>query len=757
MPLLGRCQAPTAAYKRSIGNWMRDELLFDNEISLCRLSNAALRPQVHIATIFTDPLRGEPHRKHTQMVSIIRIGILIFFVMFTGCAPTPSPVSAPGLVPEMPGHLAFQNAERAFDNGQYLEALDGYNVFLHEAYDAPFVDEALFKIGRIYRLAGRDDDAIAVFSRLNHEFPESVLVLDAMQEILNILFDGGVFESVITHGLAFTETTDPALRPMSFFIIVADAYEALGAYLDAARFYYRAWDTATGTDAELAWTKLKKSVEPLSADDIQELIAQVTDRRAMGLLLYRLGRAFILDENYDDALDVLTAFVERYPESPDHQDASDMILSLTERARFTPFTVGCVLPLSGSYAIFGQRALNGIELALSQSGEMGDGIPFNLIVKDSRSDSAVAVTAVDELDQQLVGVILGPMFASEAAATSAQTRGIPILVFTQREGIPDIGTYVFRNFITPQMQVRSLVSFAVEELGIRRFAILYPDEKYGRRYMNLFWDQVVAHGGVVNGVEMYDPEGTDFAKPIKKMAGIFYDVPKDLKATSRPRIFLPPLTFSADSNRFGRDVIADPMERISGIPLDRDAIDGLMRRTPDRDDQWHPIVDFDAVFIPDAPKKAGLIIPQLAYYDIRDVYLLGTNLWNSKTLLKMSGEYMKGAVIADGFFAESQTETVKKFVEAFQSTYGRAPGIIEAMAYDSAMMVFQTMRQTATDSRRDLKQALLRLKDFQGVSGQTVFAQNGEAEKNLQMLRIHRGRFVQVQRTLEPKPVIDIQ
>jgi ABC-type branched-subunit amino acid transport system substrate-binding protein len=527
--------------------------------------------------------------------------------------------------------------------------------------------------------------------------------------------------------------------------------------LEAARFYYWAWNTASDADVETAWTKLKNTAEQLSADELQQLIAQVTDRRLMGLLLYRLGMAFILDEKYDDAQDVLKTFVERFPEHPDYQDASDMVYSLTERARFTPFTVGCVLPLSGSYAIFGQRALNGIELALSQSGEMGDGIPFNIIVEDSRSDSGAAAKAVDQLDQQKVGAILGPMSAAEAAAERAQAKGIPIFVFTQRDGIPDIGPYVFRNFITPQMQVRSLVSFAVEELGARRFAVLYPDENYGRRYMNLFWDQVVEYGGMVNGVEMYDPEDMDFAKPIKKMAGIFYDVPKDLAVTSIPRLDIPLLSLASDPALLERDVIADPVEWISGIPLDREAIDDLGRRNPDRDDQWHPIVDFDAVFIPDAPKKAGLIIPQLAYYDIRDVYLLGTNLWNSKTLLEMSGEYMKGTLIADGFFADSQSETVKNFVAAFQNAYGRVPGIIEAVAYDSAMMVFQTMRQTATDSRRDLKQALLQIIDFEGVSGRTGFAQNGEAEKTLHMLQINRGRFVQVTRTPDPEPVIESQ
>jgi hypothetical protein len=87
---------------------------------------------------------------------------------------------------------------------------------------------------------------------------------------------------------------------------------------------------------------------------------------------------------------------------------------------------------------------------------------------------------------------------------------------------------------------------------------------------------------VVNGVEMYDPDGTDFAKPIKKMAGIFYDVPKDLAVSGIPRIDIPLLSLASDSELPEQDVIADPVERISGIPLDREAIDNLGRRNPDQ-------------------------------------------------------------------------------------------------------------------------------------------------------------------------------
>ena len=55
-------------------------------------------------------------------------------------------------------------------------------------------------------------------------------------------------------------------------------------------------------------------------------------------------------------------------------------------------------------------------------------------------------------------------------------------------------------------------------------------------------------------------------------------------------------------------------------------------------------MDFEALLVPDAPKLLGLVIPQLAYYDIVNTTLLGTNLWYSDKLLKDAGEYAQGAV-----------------------------------------------------------------------------------------------------------------
>jgi hypothetical protein len=243
----------------------------------------------------------------------------------------------------------------------------------------------------------------------------------------------------------------------------------------------------------------------------------------------------------------------------------------------------------------------------------------------------------------------------------------------------------------------------------------------------------------------------DFADPIKKLAGLFYPLPKKLSREGVVRLPYPHLYFAVNPELAESERIEDPVERFSGLPLNRETIDRLGLRKRDVEDQWNPDIDFDAVFIPDAPKKAGLIIPQLVYYDIRDVLLMGTNLWNSQSLIKMSGAYLQDVLIADGFFDENPSQNVRKFVTSFENIYGRRPGIIEAVAYDNAMMVFETLRATGTDSRRELKQALLQTDGFGGITGVTGFFPNGEADKTLQLLGLEKGRFVQVRRNSDLK------
>jgi len=456
----------------------------------------------------------------------------------------------------------------------------------------------------------------------------------------------------------------------------------------------------------------------------------------------------VMTENYAEALEILTAFAKLYPDHKYARDAAGIIATLEQRLSFTPRTLGCLLPLSGPYKLYGQRALNGVELALSlvPAGEQVN--PIKLVIKDSASEKSTAVQGVRELAQAGVGAIIGPIVAAQAAAREAQKLNIPMVTITQKPEITEVGDFIFRHFITPQSQVKALVSYFVNGVGLRDFAVMYPREAYGQTFMNLFWDEVIRQGGRLVGVEAYDTKQTDFDTSIRKLVGIFYPPSQELLSRSRVQVAEDPY-FEKRAMNLAQldDIIPDPVTRLTGLYFqdpDQDRVRGPALGRQKEDEGADPIVDFDVLFIPDAPKAAALILPQLAYHDIRDIYLAGTNLWHSPQLTEMAKDYAQNAVMVDGFFKESPSQPVQQFVAAYKQIYESEPGTIEAFAFDTARLMINLMSQPDIRFRHVLRDAMLQVFEVDGVTGPLAFDRDGEAIKRLSLLRVKGERFFEI-------------
>jgi ABC-type branched-subunit amino acid transport system substrate-binding protein len=72
------------------------------------------------------------------------------------------------------------------------------------------------------------------------------------------------------------------------------------------------------------------------------------------------------------------------------------------------------------------------------------------------------------------------------------------------------------------MQVRYLVKSAIEDLGIKKFAVLFPNDAYGVEFTNIFWDEVLARGGQVTSAQSYSSKETDFHAVIQRLVGTYY-------------------------------------------------------------------------------------------------------------------------------------------------------------------------------------------------------------------------------------------
>ncbi|GBC59136.1 branched-chain amino acid ABC transporter peripl asmic protein [Desulfonema ishimotonii] len=591
--------------------------------------------------------------------------ILLAVLLISACAPPPG--SGPGSETVPPDQKLFTRAEKAFRLKNYQKAMALYNRYLSEFPDGTDAPEALMREAAIYRIGGDDETARKVYQYLLNRYPESSPAPDAMTEILKTLYREEAYEDLIRRADGFLKQPGGNAPASEIHALLGDTYMKKGSPVNAVWFYARAGDAPAVTD------KLKSAIRQLDTPGLVSLMERIQSPTARGCLMYQLGVKAVDEGRNEDGLRTLTRFTELFPDHEYGGQARQLIreLEVYYESVKTRHTIGCLLPLSGAYETYGKKVLQGIELAMEQANA-GDGV--RLVVKDTGSSPTQAVMAVESLAQSDVSAIIGPIITAEQAASGAQGFGIPIITLTQKNNITAIGDYVFRNFLTPQMQVRALVAYATENLGAMNFAILYPDEKYGQTFTDLFRQEVTVRGGNVTASEAYHVSQTDFTAPIRRLT------------------------------RQGR---------------------------------------FEALFIPDGPRKTGLIIPQLAYHEVRNIHLLGTNLWHSPKLIKMARRYAQGAIMPDIFSPESRSQAVADFLRSFQESFGTPPGFMEALAYDTTRMLLEAFHTAGVRHRSDIRDALMQIRNFQGVTGNTSFDGTGEAEKSLYLLRIEGNRFVE--------------
>jgi ABC-type branched-subunit amino acid transport system substrate-binding protein len=402
------------------------------------------------------------------------------------------------------------------------------------------------------------------------------------------------------------------------------------------------------------------------------------------------------------------ALIRSTPEQYWVSAGRQVLESIQEELSVNKGVLGCLLPLSGPFAIYGQEVLNGIELGMGIFNEKEDAPDLELVIRDTGGDPELALNALEELaNTEKVIAVIGPLAsrAATASAKKAQTLGIPIITFTQKEGITDEGAMVFRNFLTPSREVDKLLDVAIRQMGLKRFAIIYPDNSYGRFFLNTFWDRLEERGGMVTAVETYKTDETDFAEQIKKMTGLFYPRPESLTQKL------------------------------------------LAMRTPEEEesiifpDEPQPIIDFDMVFIPDNFQKVAMIAPQLVYHDVHNVLLGGTSAWQSPQLLETAGDYVQGAIFSSGYFDGLDDAGVSAFVEEYKANFDSEPSILAATGYDTIKYLMEVFSDESVRTRRILQDALFNYYYFDGITGSISFDSSGEVEKESILLTISGNHF----------------
>gem|GEM_PF-340461 len=359
--------------------------------------------------------------------------------------------------------------------------------------------------------------------------------------------------------------------------------------------------------------------------------------------------------------------------------------------------IGVLLPLSGRWQPVGDKTLRGIQLA-SQVFTSTQTPPVRYVIRDYGDDEPSLPLIVEELvRQEQVVAIVGPIGekASEITCGSAQDLGIPMVTFTQAQHRGMEGSYCFRNFVSVDIQVKTLLQVA-SLMNRRSFAILRPDDHFGAVFTELFTEMAPLYGIEVVRSMTYSPQRVDFKEQVKSLAGI-----------------------------------EDPDPAVPQTQEDK-------RRSV-------PVTpDFDALLIPDTAINAAMIASYITYYNILDVRLFGPSLWDSQDFIRVGGRHVEDAVFVSGFFLESQIGFVQDFADSFYYTFGYPPSVWEASAYDTAV-ILQNLIDGGPVTRAQLREGIASLKDYPGITGATSFFSDGTSDKVIFVLTVRGSQVLEIQ------------
>lgn len=450
---------------------------------------------------------------------------------------------------------------------------------------------------------------------------------------------------------------------------------------------------------------------------IEKWISDFSETSAGDRLYYKSAMMYQKQGDKSNANALFEKIVTLFPESQYVGIAKDNLKVVEHSAALDSAKIGVLLTLSGKYAKFGYKTLQGIELAFKIFNNRSGGTDnTSLIVMDDQGEPSVAAQKMEELFyKHNVVAVIGPMSSKvvEAAGNKANELGLPLVTLSQKEFPNQNGTsYVLNAGLTASLQVQSLIKYATEKLNIKRFGMLAPATKFGDEYTKLFWDEIDKRGAQVRGFETYPNEETDFRIYVDKMVGL--------------------------SAQDARSKEIEEMKALkAAIPIKKKT------KKFDRLFDLRPIVDFDAVFVPDDPKVLGQLIPTFAYRDVDNMLFLGTNTWNSTELISRAGKFAEGSIFVDGFFANSKNPKIQAFIQDYQATFASDPTVMEAVAYDAAKIVQGIITVNSISSRSEFKDYMNKVKDFAGLSG-PIQSQNGTLQKTLHLLTLKSGKIEEI-------------
>ncbi|MBI3608938.1 MAG: penicillin-binding protein activator [Nitrospirae bacterium] len=605
-------------------------------------------------------------------------------------------------VPTAQERAAFAQAQALFAAGELSEAADTLEHFLATYQASGFRGEAKALLGKIRLQQAAYHDAVSILAEVIEQDPDGGYLDQARVDLASAYVGlGRKKPAMVLLETVSTSDAAPALRRQAYDSLI-DLVLQEGDVSHAVKLLVDERALPEGVvDPEALDTRLRDVIAQAEDPTPLESVFEEFPARFPGdLALFRAAQLYGSRSETFHQERLLRKFLAAFPTYERTADAKAQLEANRTRLRSSRYVIGLPLPYQGDLQPYATSILRGTQLAIEQGRA---GLPdqsLGLAVKDYGGDPARLGAAIDEMIKEYRCIaVLGPLLSREMSVLVPRTQQWKIpLVSPTATGPVNPNRYFFRTALTGSVEGQAIAQYALQRLGMKRFAILSSSDRYSVEAVAAFKDEAVRQGGRIVFSATYDPGAVDFGSEIKRLK---------------------------ESDLLQEGTMATPPEAPNA---------------PDGTVQPLYVPGFDAVFLPGDGETVGLLAAQLAFYDIR-VPLLGSSEWNGRDLIKTGGKYVEDGIFADAFFAGSPDPVVQQFVKQFRQRYHDDPDVFAAQAFDAVSLLIQALKAGGTTGER-LRDELTKISGYHGVSGISGFGPEGEVLRRLSWVQIKNGRFL---------------
>jgi branched-chain amino acid transport system substrate-binding protein len=149
----------------------------------------------------------------------------------------------------------------------------------------------------------------------------------------------------------------------------------------------------------------------------------------------------------------------------------------------------------------------------------------------------------------------------------------------------------------------------------------------------------------------------------------------------------------------------------------------------------------EVLFIPQYYNEVALIVQQ-AHQLGWNKPIVGSDSWGSAETVKLCGKDCYGLFFSTHYAAAGAKGATKSFIDRYEKKHGYVPDDVAALTWD-AMRIVQTAIEGAGEltgdlekDRKAVRDALAKIKDFDGITGAMTFTEDGDPIKCAVIVRI---------------------